>query len=78
MLTERDFFTWEKQGELGHIGVRKVTVIERDGEEISRTYHRHVLVPGADISAEDIEVQAVATATWPPEVLQKWAEYQTS
>ena len=46
----------------GQIQVRTDTVIERDGVEISRTYHRHVVVPGADVSSEDASVQTVANA----------------
>ena len=46
----------------GQIQVRSDTVIERDGVEISRTYHRHVVVPGGDGSGEDASVQVVANA----------------
>jgi hypothetical protein len=46
----------------GQIQVRTDTVIERDGVEISRTYHRHVVSPGDDISGEDAAVQTVANA----------------
>ena len=47
----------------GQLEVRKDTVIERDGVEISRTYHRHVVEPGDDLDAEDSRVKAVATGT---------------
>ena len=62
-----------------NIQVRSATVIEEDGVELSRTYHRHVLVPWAssydadtkkwthtatDISKEDADVQAIANAAW--------------
>jgi hypothetical protein len=46
----------------GQIQVRTDTVVERDGVEISRTYHRHVVAPGDDVSGEDAAVQTVATA----------------
>ena len=46
----------------GQIQVRTDTVIERDGVEISRTYHRHVVAPGDDVSGEDESVQIVANA----------------
>ena len=44
------------------VQVRTATVIARDGEEISRAFHRHVVAP--DISADDLanesaEVQAI-------------------
>ena len=57
------------------IQVRTATVIERDGTEISRSYHRHVVSPGQDISNEDAKVQAIANAIWTAEVI---AAYQAS
>lgn len=55
------------------IQVRTATVIERDGTEISRTFHRHVVCPGDDVSNEDPKVQAIANAVWTEEVI---AAYQ--
>ena len=55
------------------IQVRTATVIKRDGTEISRSFHRHVLAPCAktddtwadtDLSGESTEVQAIANAVW--------------
>ncbi len=61
-----------------NIQVRKATVIKEDGTELSRTYHRHVVVPGtldasdnlvaADISGEDADVQAICNAAWTAQV----------
>ena len=53
----------EVVGEFKHIQVRTATVIKRDGVEISRSFHRHVVAP--DISADDLanesaDVQAIA------------------
>jgi hypothetical protein len=59
--------------ENGSIQVRTATVIEKDGVELTRTYHRHVKHPGEDISTEDSRVQAIANAVWTPEVI---AAYQ--
>jgi hypothetical protein len=42
------------------VQVRTATIISRDGEEINRTFHRHVLTPDADLSGEDADVQAIA------------------
>ena len=42
------------------IQVRTATIIKRDDVEISRTFHRHVLTPDADIAQEDLDVYAVA------------------
>ena len=61
--------------ETNHIQVRTATIIEKDGIEISRTFHRHSLRPGEDISNEDLKVQAIANAIWTEEVV---ATYQAS
>jgi len=46
-------------GEFKMVQVRTATIIKRDGEEISRSFHRHVVAPDADISGESAEVQAI-------------------
>jgi hypothetical protein len=57
------------------IQCRRADVIEKDGVEVGRTYHRHVRVPGDDVSDDCEELQAVAAALWTPEVI---AAYQAS
>ena len=62
-----------------NIQVRTATVIKEDDTEISRSFHRKVLVPGTliggngadkddlvdtDISGEDADVQAICNAAW--------------
>ncbi len=54
---------------------RRADIIEKDGVEVGRTYHRHVCVPGDDMSAECDEMKAVAAALWTPDVI---AAYQAS
>jgi hypothetical protein len=61
--------------ESNHIQVRTANIIEKDGLEIARTFHRHVLAPGADLTNEDPKVQAIATAIWTEEII---AAYQAS
>jgi len=46
--------------ENGSIQVRTKTAIMEDGKQISGTFHRHVVAPGANVSAEDPKVQAIA------------------
>ncbi len=60
-------------GDYKHIQVRTATIIERDGEEISRTFHRHVVSPDMDVTDQSAEVQAIATAVWTAEVKTAWA-----
>ena len=61
-----------------NIGVRKATVIKKDGVELTRTFHRKMLKPGTldasdnlvdtDISGEDADVQAICNAAWTTQV----------
>ena len=46
-------------GDYKHVQVRTATVIKRDGDEISRSFSRHVVAPDADVSGESTEVQAI-------------------
>lgn len=48
--------------ENGCVQVRTKTAIMEDGVQISGTFHRHVVVPGADYSEEDAKVQAICSA----------------
>ena len=54
------------------IQVRRADIISRDGVEIARSYHRHVVSPGDDVSTEPAEVQAVAGALWTSEVVDSY------
>jgi hypothetical protein len=58
-----------------HLQCRRADIVEKDGVEVGRTYHRHVKHPGDDMTGECAEMQAVATALWTPEVI---AAYQAS
>ena len=53
---------------------RRADIVEKDGQEVGRTYHRHACVPGDDMTGECAEMQAVAAALWTPEVV---ANYQS-
>jgi len=68
----------EVVGEYKHVQVRTATVIKRDGAEISRTFHRHVVAP--DISADDLanestEVQAICNAVHTDAIKTAYATY---
>jgi hypothetical protein len=68
-LTEKTIIDKIELVETNHIQVRTATIIERDNIEISRTFHRHTLSPGDDVSNEDTKVQAIANAVWTEEVI---------
>lgn len=62
--------------ENGSVQVRTKTAIKEDGVEISSKFHRHVVVPGADYSAEDAKVQAIAAAVHTAEVVAAYEAEQ--
>ena len=62
-------------GAFKHVQVRTATIIERDGVEISRSFHRHVVQPGDDTTNESAEVQAICAVVHTAEVI---AAYEAS
>ena len=64
--------------------VRTATVIDEDGTELNRSYHRHVVVPGTltgvgltaitatDVSGEDASVKAIAGAVFDATCLEAY------
>ena len=69
-------------GQYKSIQVRRADIVERDGVEIARTFHRHVLQCGSldsennlvdtDISGEDADVQAICNAAWTQSIKDAW------
>jgi len=59
------------------IQCREANIVEKDGAEVGRTYHRHVRSPGDDVSGDCAELQAVATALWTTEVVAAYEASQT-
>ena len=71
-LTEKQIIDKIEVLENNSIQVRIANVIEKDGIEITRTFNRHVVNPGDDISEQDQKVQAVCNAIWTEDII---AEY---
>ena len=65
---------YEVRGEYKHINVRTKTSIMEDGKELSYKYHRRVLQPDADISAESDELKALANALWTDEIKKAYED----
>jgi len=65
----------EVVGEFKHVQVRTATIIKRDGVEISRGFHRHIVAPDADISGESAEVQAICAAVHTQAVKDAYAAH---
>ena len=56
----------------GQIQVRTDTIIEEDGIELSRSYHRHIFYPDSDVTKEDQRVQDVAAVVHTDECKAAW------
>ena len=64
----------EVVGQYKAVQVRRADIIERDGVEVARSFHRHALICGSvdaddnwidtDISGEEADVQAICNAVW--------------
>jgi hypothetical protein len=68
-----------------NIQVRNATIIKKDGVELTRSFHRHVLTPGTldasdnlvatDISKQDSDVQRICNAVWTDQVKTDYTAY---
>jgi hypothetical protein len=72
-LTERSTIDKIEVLENGIIQVRRADIVERDGIEIAKSYHRWSLTPGQDLTGQEQRVIDVANAVWTLEVI---AAYQ--
>ena len=81
-FTERQEYKLEILPPFQIIQCRQANIVEKDGVEVGRTYHRHVRSPGDDVSEDCAELQAVASALWTQEVIDAYqaqkAEQQPS
>jgi hypothetical protein len=62
--------------ENGSVQVRTKTSIKENGIEITSKFHRHVVVPGSDYSAENAKVQAVCSCIHTAEVIAAYVVSQ--
>jgi spermidine synthase len=60
------------------IQCRRADIIEKDGVEVGRTYHRHVRCPGDEVINDCAELQAVANALWTTEVVEAYQAHIAS
>ena len=65
----------EVVGDFKHIQVRTATVITDDGEELSRSFHRHVVSPDSDSTNESSDVKAMVAQFHTDEVKKAYADH---
>ena len=58
--------------ENGIVYYREATIIAEDGNQISRTYHRSSLSPGAELTGVPANVVAICNVVWTPEVVDAY------
>ncbi len=63
---------YEIVGEHKMVQCRHATIISEDGVELSRSFNRHVIAPGDDVSNEPAETQAIVAAVHTPAVISAY------
>jgi hypothetical protein len=71
-LTEKNTIDKIEVLENGIIQIRQATIVERDGVELARTYHRWSLTPGQDLAGQEQRVIDIANAVWTTEVISAY------
>jgi hypothetical protein len=65
-------------GDWSVLQVRTKTAIIEDGVELSSSYHRHVVSPTDDLTAESAEVTAIANAVFTQAMKDRYEDSQAS
>jgi len=74
--TVNDMIQVINHGDWSSVQVRTATIISEDGTELSKSFHRHVVMPDADLSAEDADVAAICTPVFSDVVKAAYAAAQ--
>jgi hypothetical protein len=60
------------------VQVRTATIIRENGNDISRSFHRHVVMPLDDITGEDADVQAICNLEFTQECKDNYQAFLDS
>ena len=63
-------------GEYKHIQVREASIIQEDGVELTRSFHRYVLSPGDSLVSQSAEIQSIANTVWTEEIINAYSASQ--
>jgi hypothetical protein len=74
MLTEKTIIDKIEVLENGYIQIRQANIIEKNGIEITRTFHRWVLAPGQDLENQEQKVKDIANVVWTKEIIETYKE----
>ena len=64
-----------KKSDYSCLSVRTATIIKKDGVEISKSYHRKVILPNADLTQEDEDVEAIGNVVFTDEIKTAYATH---
>lgn len=73
MIEKKQFIDKVEVLEGGVVQVRTTTSITENGVELTKTYHRHCVVPGQDFSGEDKMVQDICAVIHTTEKIAAYA-----
>ena len=74
MYTEKSVIDKMEILEDGQIQVRQADKVYKDGIEIAKTYHRHVLAPGENLAGQDKRAADVAGLIWTADVVKTYKD----
>jgi hypothetical protein len=74
MYTEKSIIDRIEILEDGQIQVRRADKVYKDGAEIAKMYHRHVLAPGENLAGQDKRVADVAGLIWTADVVKTYKD----
>lgn len=57
----------------GTVVYREATRLMEDGVQLSKTFHRTSVAPGANLASVPAKVAIVASAAWTPDVVEAYA-----
>ena len=77
-FTERQEYKLEIIPPDSIIQCRRADIIDKDGVEVGRSYHRHVRCPGDDVSSDCQELQDVAGVLWTQDVIDAYQAHMAA
>tara|TARA_R110001606_G_scaffold1619_1_gene5990 strand:- start:182 stop:451 length:270 start_codon:yes stop_codon:yes gene_type:complete len=60
------------------VNVRTATIVREDGIDLSRSFHRHVVMPDADLANEDADVAELCTLLFTQACKDNYAAFVAS
>lgn len=63
----------EVVGDYKQLQIREATIIEEDGVELTRSFHRYVVSPGDDLTGQPSDVTSIANAIWTQDIISQYS-----